>query len=243
MDASRASRPKAKFAFKRTPVASRSVTPSVASASSDGAGPSTIGEKARDKKEGKDDGYAISGITGGRVTAEDITPRLSGTEKDMTLTLSSLSHCLIDLGSTPLRNLHLDRLSQCLLLLPPSPVGVLAHRLSSCVLSVPNCPQFRLHDSTGVVLALNIASYPVIEGCRAIYTMPCPPERKEGGTEGAQAEGQEEGRWNKVQDFDSPTGDSSNWRALTAEEQGKVMEAIRTSAESGKVEPALATIP
>lgn len=249
MDATRASRPKAKFAFKRTPVASRSVTPSAASASSDGAGPSTAVEKAAEKK---DEGYTISGITGRTVTAADIVPRLSGTEKDITLTLSSLDRCLVDLRSCPLRNLHLDRLSSCLLLLPPSPVGVLAHRLSASVLSVPNCAQFRLHDSHDIVLVLGIQSYPVIEGCRAIFTMPSlelgageggKEAGKEAGAGGQGGESEEEGRWNKVQDFDSPTGDSTNWGALTSEEQEKVKSALRRSIETNDVEAALAAIP
>lgn len=267
MDASRASKPKARFAFKRTPTASRPTTPASTSSADNatgtgtgtgpGAGPSVAvgvggeggkgGKGAREKGK-KDEGYTLSGRSGATLTAADIAPPLSpsGSERDITLTLSSLAHCLIDLRSCPLRNLHLDRLSSCLLLLPSSPVGVLAHRLASCVLSVPNCAQFRLHDSSSVLLSLGIQSYPVIEGCRSIYTMPAPFREEEvqvGGEGGEGGQGQGEGRWDKVQDFDSPTGASSNWRTLTSDEQATVKDGIRTSVESGSVEPALASIP
>lgn len=240
MDASRANKPKARFTFKRTPNASRPSTPA-STASAEGAGPSTAGTSAGGKEK-KDEGYTIANVTGRVVTEKDITPPLTGSERDITLTLSSLEHCLVDLRACPLRNLHLDRLSSCLLLLPPSPVGVLAHRLTTCLLSVPNCAQFRLHDSTGVVLCLGIQSYPIIEGCRSIFTMPSPSlETGEGQGQGEEAGG--EGRWNQVQDFDSPTGSSTNWRALTPNEQISVASAIGTSTETGNVDTALASIP
>lgn len=76
--------------------------------------------------------------------------------------------------------------------------------------------------------------------------MPAPFREEEvqvGGEGGEGGQGQGEGRWDKVQDFDSPTGASSNWRTLTSDEQATVKDGIRTSVESGSVEPALASIP
>lgn len=303
MDQSRAARPKARFAFKRG-TGSRPTTPSgtpgtpgtpgaatpASSVEGSAAGPSGAagsGSGTGGTQGGKDDGYTISDRSKARLTASDITPSLSPTSSSVTLTLRSLTASLIDLRSAPVRNLHLESLTDCILLTPPGQaVGILAHRLRRCVLLIPECNQFRLHDAENVVIGMGVRSYPVIEGCKGIYTMPCPSLSQlltgEGGAgevggaeggkghggdggaegsglgggglgggglggdvagaEGAGGRGEEINRWNQVQDFDSPTGSSTNWRALTPEEQAAVTGALAQSASTGDVEGVLASI-
>lgn len=275
MDASRASRPKARFAFKRTPTPRSSTPVSVASAASGGgaeagtgagagaqaeasgpaaSGPSGVSGASASgtgKGQARDDGYALSCRADTRLVAADIAPLLAAGSgaTGATVTLSELSRCVVDLRGAPLRSVHLDRLARCVVLLPAGDgggVGVLAHRLTHCALVLPACAQLRLHDSDAVLLALRVHSFPVIEGCTRIRTMPCPPELTglaelaDGLADGA---ADAAGRWDQVQDFDAPTGASGNWRALSREEQAQAARALAASLAAGTVDPALAAIP
>lgn len=236
LDAAKAARPKAKFAFKRaarTPASEPSVgaggdEPSAQSTHA--AGPSAAA--------GPGGSYALASRPRCLLSASDISPTPSA-DAGITLTVSGLTSCLVDLRAAPVRNLHLSSVRDCVLLLPAG-AGLLAHGLERCVLSARDCAQVRVHDSRELVLALGIDSFPIIEGCRRVFTMP---------TQGEEGGGR--GRWDAVLDFDCPEGHSPNWRPLREEEQERVRAALRRAADGARddvgvveaVEDVLATIP
>lgn len=202
---------------KNTP-AEGAATPSAAGASTGVA----VGAKP------KGDGYALSSRSNCRLSVADVLPPVSASATGITLTLSSLASCVIDLRFSPVRNVHADSLSGCALLLPPG-AGLLAHGLRRCLVTGEDFAQLRVHDSDSLVLAVDIASHPIIERCTKVYTMPA----REGG----------KSRWDDVLDFDSPTGQSTNWRAMSAEEQGKLREGLGRTLQKGEAGDVLAAIP
>ncbi|KAF9467159.1 tubulin binding cofactor C-domain-containing protein [Collybia nuda] len=95
------------------------------------------------------------------------------------LTISDLDHCIVNLVPYPfepgvqdetirpqldISALHVNNITNTILLLPTIDGSVLLHKLSNCTLVV-GCRQFRMHTSHNVDVYLSIPSTPIIEHC------------------------------------------------------------------------------
>ncbi|KAI5994519.1 tubulin binding cofactor C-domain-containing protein [Pisolithus albus] len=88
------------------------------------------------------------------------------------LTLSDLATCIVNLLPKDSHNMdisaiHVQRLTDCVLILPRINGSILLHNLSNCVL-VAGCHQFRMHSSADVDVYLFAGSNPIIEHCSSI---------------------------------------------------------------------------
>ncbi|KAI6107772.1 tubulin binding cofactor C-domain-containing protein [Pisolithus croceorrhizus] len=88
------------------------------------------------------------------------------------LTLSDLASCIVNLlpkdnDNMDISAIHVQRLTDCILLLPRISGSILLHNLSNCAL-VAGCYQFRMHSSTNVDVYLFAVSNPIIEHCSSI---------------------------------------------------------------------------
>ncbi|KAL1410009.1 hypothetical protein Q8F55_004011 [Vanrija albida] len=169
-------RPKAKFAFKRAG-ASKPAPPAPPPAP---AAPTTPPPAPAAQATT----YTLSSRANARLTAADYAPHT----ESYTLTLSSLSRCVVDLrASAHLTSLHAHDLRECVVLAPVLGGSAMLSGLTRCVLLL-GAQQFRLHASSETAVFLHVGSLPVIEGCSAVFFGPHPA--REGG------------QYAQVQDFD-----------------------------------------
>lgn len=174
-------KPKAKFAFKRAPASGSSSKPASAKTTP----PPTPRVTTPSAPSLPDTTYTVTQRTSERITQEDFTPA-----GEYTLTLSSLSSCVVDLRtSSGLTSLHARGLDRCVVLAPVLGGSVMLSHLSRCVL-VLGAQQFRLHSTSDTAVFLQVGSLPVIEGCERVTFAPMP------GALDAEA------RYAQVQDFD-----------------------------------------
>ncbi|KAI6145309.1 tubulin binding cofactor C-domain-containing protein [Pisolithus tinctorius] len=108
---------------------------------------------------------ALSSLSCRYLTAADFEHRATSGE----LTLSDLATCIVNLlpkdgHSMDISAIHVQRLTDCVLLLPRISGSILLHNLSNCVL-VAGCHQFRMHSSTNADVYLSAVSNPIIEHC------------------------------------------------------------------------------
>lgn len=111
---------------------------------------------------------ALSSLSCRYLTAADFEHRATSGE----LTLSDLATCIVNLlpkdgHSMDISAIHVQRLTDCVLLLPRISGSILLHNLSNCVL-VAGCHQFRMHSSTNADVYLSAVSNPIIEHCSNI---------------------------------------------------------------------------
>ncbi|KAI6038619.1 tubulin binding cofactor C-domain-containing protein [Pisolithus marmoratus] len=111
---------------------------------------------------------ALSSLSCRYLTAADFVHRNMSGE----LTLSDLATCIVNLlpedsHNTDVSAIHVQRLTDCVVLLPRIGGSILLHNLSNCVL-VAGCHQFRMHSSTNVDVYLSAVSNPIIEHCSDI---------------------------------------------------------------------------
>ncbi|KAL4076899.1 tubulin binding cofactor C-domain-containing protein [Scleroderma yunnanense] len=100
------------------------------------------------------------------LTISDLASRSSSGE----ISLSDISNCIMNMlphDKTHISAIHLQRVTNCILLLPHISGSVLLHDMSNCVLVV-GCHQFRMHNSTEVDVYLSVGTNPVIEHCSNI---------------------------------------------------------------------------
>lgn len=86
------------------------------------------------------------------------------------MTLSDISNCIVNLlhdHTTDFSAVHLQRVSDSVLLLPHINGSILLHDMSNCVLVV-GCHQFRMHSSTRVDVYVSAGTNPIIEHCSDI---------------------------------------------------------------------------
>ncbi|WVQ85934.1 hypothetical protein IAT38_008102 [Cryptococcus sp. DSM 104549] len=154
-----------------------------------------------------------------------IRPLLSPGTGNYTLSLSSLSHCIIDLrpprgdSDNPpptLTTLHGKDWKECVLVAPVLPGSAMLSDLVDCLVVV-GAQQFRMHSSTHTSVLLHVASLPVIEHSKDLkfggypsQLLPTPPPFTS--------------KHAQVQDFDWVRGGPSpNWATLSdAEAEGLV---------------------
>ncbi|KIM62925.1 hypothetical protein SCLCIDRAFT_118764 [Scleroderma citrinum Foug A] len=86
------------------------------------------------------------------------------------MTLSDISNCIVNLlpdHTTDFSAVHLQRVTDSVLLLPHINGSIILHDMSDCVLVV-GCHQFRMHNSTRVDVYLSAGTNPIIEHCSDI---------------------------------------------------------------------------
>ncbi|PFH53426.1 hypothetical protein AMATHDRAFT_137393 [Amanita thiersii Skay4041] len=174
-----ASKPNTKFAFKRsTPAASVSPSPVAPD-------PPPVLEEQRHSDTPSNDvmmqsstnHIMITSCSNRYITSTDLP---SSRQPSSDLTISDLDHCIINLACTPasagnnhvitelqLSAVHVNKLTNCVLILPMINGSVLLYDISQCIIAV-GCHQFRMHSSTHVDVYLLISSMPVIEHCSSI---------------------------------------------------------------------------
>ncbi|ODN99535.1 hypothetical protein L198_03379 [Cryptococcus wingfieldii CBS 7118] len=212
-------KPKSRFAFAKSkrplPAKATPQSPTVV------AGPSTDREETSPNVERSPiNTHTIEGRSSALVR-----PELAPGTGTYTLSLSSVSHCLIDLrpckspSSTDpsqsalpvLTTLHAKKLTRCVLLAPVLPGSAMLSDLDNCLVVV-GAQQFRMHSSTKTKVLLNVASLPVIEHSQNLTFGPYPdlllpqtPDYVSKHTE--------------VQDFDWVRGGQSpNWSLLAKDD-------------------------
>lgn len=129
------SRPKAKFGFKRTAVAGSDTSER----------PSVIVEKAADEElpnesRNRTNNTALSHQSYRYISVVD----LSTSNNPSDLTISNISHCIINLASSrgqsndviQLSAVHVEKLTDSVLILPMVDGSILLHDLSRCILVV-----------------------------------------------------------------------------------------------------------
>ncbi|KAG6816395.1 hypothetical protein H0H87_006307 [Tephrocybe sp. NHM501043] len=161
-DLLRSSRPKSKFAFKRkaaTPVSINSSRPT-----------DTVGPRNTIPQLVPTTNLSISGHTSQLLTPDSL-PSSSSSGRD--LAIHDLSGCIVNLlpsdgrTSLDLSAVHIQDLTDTVLLLPAINGSVLIHNLRKCTIVV-GCHQFRMHSSQNVDIYLDITSNPIIEHCSTI---------------------------------------------------------------------------
>ncbi|KAG6860613.1 hypothetical protein C0995_009367 [Termitomyces sp. Mi166 len=93
------------------------------------------------------------------------------------LAIRDLDHCIVNLipsgqgsasdSTLQISALHIQNLTDTVLLLPPVEGSVLVHNLTRCTIAV-GCHQYRMHSSKNVDVYLAVTSDPVIERCSEI---------------------------------------------------------------------------
>ncbi|EAL23055.1 hypothetical protein CNBA5800 [Cryptococcus deneoformans B-3501A] len=169
-----------------------------------------------------------------------VRPELAPGTGAYTLSLSSLSRCVIDLcppratgtgpemgpprapadgttcttttGQRPiLTALHAKDLEQCIMVAPVLPGSAMLSGMVNCLVIV-GAQQFRIHSSTNTHVLLNVASLPVIEHCTNVAFGAYPSFLL--STQPAY-----ESRHTQVQDFDWVRGGQSpNWSLLSKDQ-------------------------
>jgi hypothetical protein len=110
------------------------------------------------------------------------------------LSLSNLSHCIVDFVSRPkneglgrIRALHAHSITRCVLIMPIIEGSALLHEFKDCII-VLGChqvreasssnfrdsgnSQFRMHNSNSVDVYLHVTSKPIIERCTVVRFAP-----------------------------------------------------------------------
>ncbi|XP_070067583.1 tubulin-specific chaperone C-like [Drosophila takahashii] len=82
------------------------------------------------------------------------------------ITISNVSHCLVELQGHP-GSVQVSRASKCTLLCGPIARSFFAEHLDDCTLAVA-CQQLRLHSSHGIRIYLHVTCRAIVEDCRAI---------------------------------------------------------------------------
>jgi len=82
------------------------------------------------------------------------------------ITISNVSHCLVELQGHP-GSVQVSRASNCTLLCGPIARSFFAENLDECTLSIA-CQQLRLHSSRGIRIYLHVTCRAIIEDCKEI---------------------------------------------------------------------------
>ncbi|XP_039482013.1 tubulin-specific chaperone C [Drosophila santomea] len=82
------------------------------------------------------------------------------------ITISNLTHCLVELQGHP-GSVQVSRASKCTLLCGPIARSFFAENLEDCTLSIA-CQQLRLHSSRTIRIYMHVTCRAIIEDCRNI---------------------------------------------------------------------------
>lgn len=159
------------------------------------------------------------------------TASSDGSEESLSVSISDICNSLIDLRpfhpSHTIRSVQIRSVHSSILLLPPVEGSVMIHDLSSSVLTVPTCHQFRMHTSKDVVVELSTkrGSVVTLEGCTRVRFRV------------------REGEGIKVQDFDDlinsaqlksgETEGKGNFRIIQVSEKGGFSERVEEMIHEG----------
>ncbi|KAF8635659.1 hypothetical protein AX15_000290 [Amanita polypyramis BW_CC] len=165
-----ASKPKAKFAFKRTATVlqtSQRLPPPT----------EQVTNKTQTKELtsfiNKTDHALLSSHSYRYISTTDLFAR---NQCSSDITISHLDHCIVNLTKSPesqseeaiqFSAVHVEKITNSVLILPMINGSILLYDLTNCVVAV-GCHQFRMHSSQKVHAYLSIPSSPVIEHCSEI---------------------------------------------------------------------------
>ncbi|KLT40172.1 hypothetical protein CC85DRAFT_330146 [Cutaneotrichosporon oleaginosum] len=172
--ASRADKPKSRFAFKRAPPtgASASAPASASSSRAHSASPASPASPVPPSSAPTPTPTPTPPATTYTLSAHrnrTLTPSDYAGVGSYTLTLSDLADCVVDLRASPgLTSLHARDMRRCVLLAPIMAGSAMLSDMHECAVAL-GAQQFRLHDSADCALLLHTASMPVVE--RACKTL------------------------------------------------------------------------
>lgn len=140
-------------------------------------------------------------------------PRDEVFKKDVSL--SYLTDCVVVIEGS-LGTLHLDHLSNCVVLCGPVSTSIFVDKCIDCKMALA-CQQLRFHSSTSCDVYLHVTSKAIIEDCNGIGVAPF--NFKYSGLDkdfGLSALDSKVNNWNKLDDFNWLASDisSPNWRVL-----------------------------
>lgn len=146
--------PKGKFSFKKRPVKSLD--------------PIAIQEPKSISSSTLDLSKLPPETTVGYANNSNERLQLSEQSKPMDLFLVSLQNCIIQGPKTAYSALHIENMSNCILLDTEVQNSVLIRTVSDSVIVLRHCHQLRMHDAKNVIVLLHVPTSPIIEDSSSI---------------------------------------------------------------------------